>query len=137
MKEEKVQTEAKLRKLEEEYKRREDERLKEAERKTSVSVPKKMQQQKTATKPSYHTSFKTCKVNHCHSFISIVYKFGLECCWILVSISCFLGQIEVTYTFPLKVSNLQIEYTHWDIFLFILNILVISCRSERKNWRMR
>ena len=79
MKVEKAQTEDKLRKLEEEYKRREDERLKEAERKTSVSVPKKMQQQKTATKSSYHTSFKTCKINYCHSFISIVYKFGLQC----------------------------------------------------------
>ena len=79
MKEEKAQTEAKLRKLEEEYKRREDERLKEAERKTSVSIPKNMQQHKTTKKNSYHTSFKTCKINQCHSFISIVYKFGLQC----------------------------------------------------------
>ena len=38
MKEEKAQTEATLKRLEEEYKRREDERLKEAERKTSVSM---------------------------------------------------------------------------------------------------
>ena len=36
MKDEKAQTEAKLKKLEDEYKKREDERLKEAERKTTV-----------------------------------------------------------------------------------------------------
>ena len=57
MKEEKAQTEAKLRKLEEEYKRREDERLKEAERKTSVSVPKKMQQYKTTKKKQLSYQF--------------------------------------------------------------------------------
>ena len=47
MKEEKAQTEAKLKKLEEEYRRREEERARESERKNTVSMLPAMITQKS------------------------------------------------------------------------------------------